>query len=1478
MKKQFILLLCIFFVFCFNSKAQEIDANLDRPDGVVNSIVREGNLLFVGGQFNHFGKRTGGAGLTSLSNNSVIEKLPNIVGQVFAVASDNKGGWFIGGDLYSVGGEEVHNLAHINGDGSLDNNWKPVSDYEVYSLAVVDGKVLAGGSYPINNTQLAVIDPITGKIADIQINLSATADKIIVTDEAIFILDLLQITKLNRKTLAKIQNWQIILDQNVQLYDMAVSGNTLYVSGNFAKIQGQTRNKLAAVNIQTAELLPWNPIINTGQGSYSYIEIYKDQLFISGNFTTINNQNRYHLASFNVTSGELTNWTPDGFPLTAANIYALTSTGDKLLAAAGSATTDDNFLLDIDMNSGKITQLPASPDAGVACIAASSDEIFWGGDFKIFNSNKRKNLAVLNALSGKLLPWNPAPDRPVNCLAVENDILYVGGEFSQFAGQTRTALAAVDINSLKLTSWNPNIDVVSPYIPSNVPLVTKILPAGDRIFILGKFSAVNNKDRWNIASLRTSDAGTTDWQLTRDGIMYENNALDMAISGNTIYLSGSYVVSSTTTIENLIAADAITGVSTTKLSNFYGINYISIFDNKLYGLGSESIGYTDGNTTKSVGQLVGIDLNNYTLLNIKIPQVIAEFNYNKFTFNKIVATEKHIFFCGNFNKIGDFYRGGVASVFRSDGEITPWNPKIYFTQYNSIIGEVKDVSVTQNKIYVGGTIISNYALFENLASYNYQQNNRYNIVNGTLFSDKNKDCIIDKTELGLKNITIIAQPGNFWASTNSDGTYKMVLDTGTFTIRPLLENSKGLKIVSTCALQPPKFVFKTYNNEVSDINFGYTLEEKYYLEIKISSVRRRRCFRNASQISYSNSGFASSENTKVYVKLPEYVIFKSADLPFTKDKDGNYVFDIGTLAPNQSGTINIIDSVACINNITGLTQCTKVWITPANNNEIKPSWDRSDITLKAKCLDNGFVKIGIYNTGSGNMKDSTEYRIFINAQLALKRNFKLNQNDSLVLKIPANGRTIRLEADEPKDHPNKTSTNISIENCGTAPNAIPVTGFVNQLPQDDTEPEVSIQCLPILDSYDPNDKQVLPSGTTVQHFTPTDAELQYQIRFQNTGTDTAYTVTVIDTLSDNLDIATLQVGASSHKYTFNVSGKGKPVLTWTFNNINLPDSTKDRLKSNGFISFSIKAKTGLPAQTKIENYADIIFDYNDPVRTNTTFNTIYDVPPVVVSAVKLDEKAIIPLPIITSFSPIKAKVGETITLKGKNFEKNLVDNILKINKVPAVIESVNDSILVFKVPASALSGKINLKTNYGLAASSTDFIVLYPPVITSFSPDKGIPGDKITITGSNFDEITANNTVKFGSLSAQVLSANANTLEVKVPSGFYQAKIAVTTPVGNAVSGTDFTMLLTATENLPENNLAIYPNPTDGKIMIDFGTQPVKVLEISVLNSIGSLVLLKKVQKTVQKEELDLSDKPAGIYLLLLKTETGSLSRKVVIR
>jgi uncharacterized repeat protein (TIGR01451 family) len=141
-------------------------------------------------------------------------------------------------------------------------------------------------------------------------------------------------------------------------------------------------------------------------------------------------------------------------------------------------------------------------------------------------------------------------------------------------------------------------------------------------------------------------------------------------------------------------------------------------------------------------------------------------------------------------------------------------------------------------------------------------------------------------------------------------------------------------------------------------------------------------------------------------------------------------------------------------------------------------------------------------------------------------------------------------------------------------------------------------------SYDPNDINVNVGSQLLRTKVQSQEELIYTVRFQNTGTDTAFTVVVRDTLPAELDLNSIKLLSASDNYTFNLKGN---VATWTFKKINLPDSTTDKLGSNGFLSYSIKPLSTLQVNDEIKNTAYIYFDFNEAVVTNTVITRIVNV-------------------------------------------------------------------------------------------------------------------------------------------------------------------------------------------------------------------------------------------------------------------------------
>ena len=184
-------------------------------------------------------------------------------------------------------------------------------------------------------------------------------------------------------------------------------------------------------------------------------------------------------------------------------------------------------------------------------------------------------------------------------------------------------------------------------------------------------------------------------------------------------------------------------------------------------------------------------------------------------------------------------------------------------------------------------------------------------------------------------------------------------------------------------------------------------------------------------------------------------------------------------------------------------------------------------------------------------------------------------------------------------------------------------------------------------SYDPNFKEVSPKGTgAAGSITTNDSVLEYMVHFQNTGSYMAENVVVKDTLSANLDWNSLRPVYMSDKCVVTIDEHG--VATFTFNNIDLPASTNEPISSNAMFTYTIKQRPGLAYGTQIKNRASIYFDFNAPILTNYTLNTI-GFPsgvPTTPAATGYNTFTIYPNPTTNSFNAIiELTAGGTYNLK-----------------------------------------------------------------------------------------------------------------------------------------------------------------------------------------------------------------------------------------
>ena len=352
-----------------------------------------------------------------------------------------------------------------------------------------------------------------------------------------------------------------------------------------------------------------------------------------------------------------------------------------------------------------------------------------------------------------------------------------------------------------------------------------------------------------------------------------------------------------------------------------------------------------------------------------------------------------------------------------------------------------------------------------------------------------------------------------------------------------------------------------------------------------------------------------------------------ASLPYTDLGNNTFRFETGDIYPGQCVNFTLSTTVSC-DAQNGQTLCMDATLYPAEdcifdsipsdpitNDGIGGTldglpgpctlpWDKSSLQVDGWCQGDS-VYFSVTNTGDfgdGDMECYSPVWLTVDGVVTDTDSLQIQGGETVIYSYPASGQTFFLNAEQHPLHPGNSHPNAHVELCGDSTNWTP--GVVNQFPQDDADPDVDIYCGQVTAPVDPNDKTGYPLGQTEEYYIQPNQQLQYVIRFQNVGTDTAFTVVVRDTLDIDLNIFTVTPGVASHPYTFKMYGPR--VLEWTFEDIQLPDSTTNSEGSNGFLTFHVDQVPDLAPGTVINNDADIYFDFELPITTNTTVHKIFE--------------------------------------------------------------------------------------------------------------------------------------------------------------------------------------------------------------------------------------------------------------------------------
>lgn len=472
-------------------------------------------------------------------------------------------------------------------------------------------------------------------------------------------------------------------------------------------------------------------------------------------------------------------------------------------------------------------------------------------------------------------------------------------------------------------------------------------------------------------------------------------------------------------------------------------------------------------------------------------------------------------------------------------------------------------------------------------------------ISGKLVKDENDNCSYDDLETALsgKMIRAVNTEGETFAMTDAEGNFSLRTPTGTYEVEAL---NPLTEIWENCFTQE---VILDVEDETVIANFALNpIIDCPLLSVNLATGAFRPCFESSYAVSCCNDGTIPAEEAYIEITFDEDILVLGATVEYISLEPNLYRFDIGTISIGECGNFWIDIQTSCDAEF-GQTICNQAVGFPNESCISDPIWNGASIEISGECSGEEVI-FNIQNVGTADMDEPLSYIVMKDGELFYSEpiDFELDADATLLLSFPANGSTYVVQTIQVAGYPGFSSPSSFVEACGVNEQGGVSQGFITQFPLDENNSWISIDCIIVTGSYDPNDKAGAPRGYGDNHYIDKGQDIEYLVRFQNTGTDTAFTVRIDDVLAPELDITTLRPGASSHSYELNI--RGADTLEFLFENILLPDSFVNEVASHGFVQFKISQKENLELGTIIENTADIYFDFNEAIITNTTFHEL----------------------------------------------------------------------------------------------------------------------------------------------------------------------------------------------------------------------------------------------------------------------------------
>jgi hypothetical protein len=516
------------------------------PDGEVKSLAVSGQTAYVGGNFSRVAPYTGGSVNLDASTAERRTPWPEVEGVVNAVAPDGSGGWYLGGDFSSVAGVPRQNLAHVRTDGTLDEGWAASTNGIVRALAVRNtlangSSVFAGGSFTSANgvarDNLAAFEPGTGALQTPAFGVTNASSHFCTGGDSV-----------------------------PGVHTLGLAGSSLnpilYAGGIFdtANAAGTTatRNGLVAFDLSlgTAALTSFDPNMKSGGMSNLLQPVYAlaisgdgSKVYVGGCLLSVNGGtvSRSGVARLNASTGAADGaWVPSGCCGSQVSTIALSESRNRVyVAALGLPNSRDVIALNTTDGAADASFDPPLHDTtgSIATIAPTNATVYVGGRFESdAAAPPRENIAAIDAANSTLTGWIPDAPRLVKAIGLSGAEVVAGGTFEVFGGVRRRDLAAIDLTTGLPTAFDPPISDQFAGFTS----VDRLAVGDGVIWASGVFSTEPPNDLTRLAGFDPQTGSQTTFALQTNGTV-----LDVAASGSTVYVGGTFTQIGTASRRNV---------------------------------------------------------------------------------------------------------------------------------------------------------------------------------------------------------------------------------------------------------------------------------------------------------------------------------------------------------------------------------------------------------------------------------------------------------------------------------------------------------------------------------------------------------------------------------------------------------------------------------------------------------------------------------------------------------------------------------------------------------------------------------------------------------------------------------------------------------------------------------------------------------------------------------------------------------------